>query len=103
MAFRVEIAATAEIEADEILIWLKSQYAGENGARWYRALYEAIDSLGNFPLRCPLAPENELFAEEIRQLFYGRKPHQYRILFTIQGETVLIVHIRHSRRLPVTS
>jgi len=103
MVFRVEITAAAQIEADEILIWLKSQQAGGTGLHWYRAIYDAIDSLSSLPLRCPVAPENSLFSEEIRQLLCGRKPHQSRILFTIQDETVLIVHIRHSRRLPAAS
>ena len=103
MAFRVEIAAAAQIEADEILKWLIEQRAGETGLRWFRALYDAIDSLETFPQRCPVAPENNVFPEEIRHLLYGRKPHQYRILFTIEGETVLITHIRHSRRQTLAS
>ena len=98
MAFRVEISAAAQIEADEILNWLIAQHAGETGLRWFRALYDANDSLDTFPQPCPVAPENDLFPEDIRQLLYGRKPQQYRILFTIEGETVLIIHVRRSRR-----
>ena len=48
MAFRVEISAAAQIEADEILNWLIAQHAGETGLRWFRALYDAIDSLDTF-------------------------------------------------------
>jgi hypothetical protein len=44
----------------------------------------------------PLKPDD--FPFEVRQLLYGRKPHMYRILFTIDGETVKILHIRHVRR-----
>jgi hypothetical protein len=36
-----------------------------------------------FPERCPIAPENARFNFEVRQLLYGRKPHLYRILFTM--------------------
>jgi hypothetical protein len=35
---------------------------------------------------------------EMRQLIYGQKPHLYRILFTIEGETVQVLRIRHGRR-----
>ncbi len=35
---------------------------------------------------------------EVRQLIYGRNPHWYRILFTIQGETVSVLRGRHGRR-----
>ena len=34
----------------------------------------------------------------MRQLLYGRKPHVYRILFTIEGDVVYVLRIRHGRR-----
>jgi plasmid stabilization system protein ParE len=98
MAFRVETSAEAELDAATILDWLIAQHAGEAGLRWFLALENAIASLSNFPERCGLAPENKSFPFEVRQLLYGRKPHIYRILFTIRGETVYILHIRHGRR-----
>jgi hypothetical protein len=45
--------------------------------------------------------ENADFPFEVRHLLYGRKPHVYRILFTIKGDTVSILHIRHGRRQPI--
>jgi plasmid stabilization system protein ParE len=101
MAFRVEASAEAERDAEEILEWLLSQHAGDTGARWFLAMEQAIESLATFPERCPLAPENTRFPFEVRQLLYGRKPHVYRILFTIKGDTVHILHIRHGRRKPL--
>jgi plasmid stabilization system protein ParE len=102
MAFRVETSAQAEREADAILQWLEMRHAGDTGMRWFLALHDAIASLASFPERCPLAPENTVFPYEVRQLLYGRKPHVYRILFTIQGETVHVLHIRHGRRKPLS-
>jgi plasmid stabilization system protein ParE len=90
--------AQAESDANSILEWLLSEHAGETGIRWFLALDDAIASLARFPERCPLAPEAGRFPFEVRQLLYGRKPHMYRILFTIDGETVKILHIRHVRR-----
>ena len=52
----------------------------------------------NFPHRCPLAPEDDEFSFEVRQLLYGSKQHRYRILFTIHADLVVIIHIRHGRR-----
>jgi plasmid stabilization system protein ParE len=98
MAFRVEISAEAESDADGILEWLISQHAGETGIRWFLALDDAIASLATFPKRCPLAPESVCFPFEVRQLLYGHKPHVYRILFSIEGQTVNVLHIRHGRR-----
>ena len=102
MAFRVEVSAQAESDADAILEWLLSEHAGETGIRWFLALQEAIASLATFPGRCSLAPESVRFPFEVRHLLYGRKPHVYRILFTIDGETVNILHIRHGRRKPLS-
>jgi plasmid stabilization system protein ParE len=50
------------------------------------------------PERCPLAPEDALHAEEIRELFYGKLPGRYRILFTVRHESVHVLHIRHGAR-----
>jgi ParE toxin of type II toxin-antitoxin system, parDE len=80
-----------------------SNSAGETGLRWFAAMQEALVSLASFPNIYPIAPESASFPFEVRQLFYGRKPHVYRILFTVEGETVYVLHLRHGRRLPLTS
>src|SRR3569833_3090236 len=49
-------------------------------------------------MNCQLAPENEDVAFEVRQMVFGRKPHYYRVLFTIESESVVVLHIRHGRR-----
>jgi hypothetical protein len=33
-------------------------------------------------------------------LLYGDKPHVYRILFSIEGDIVFILHVRHGARMP---
>ena len=98
MAFRVETTAQAAQDLEGILEWLREQGAGDAGLRWFLKLKEAISSLSAFPQRYPLAPENKEFPFEVRQVLHGRKPHQYRVLFTIDGDTVVILHIRHGRR-----
>jgi hypothetical protein len=54
------------------------------------------------PARCALAPENEDFPFEVRQLLYGSGHHRYRILFTVEDDVVSVLHIRHGRRTPLT-
>ena len=102
MTFRVETTTIAEQEADALLDWLMSQHAGDTGVRWFLALQDAIASLQEFPKRCPLAPESAAFPFEVRHLLYGHPPHICRILFTLESETVYVLHIRHGRREPVT-
>jgi plasmid stabilization system protein ParE len=101
MAFRVEISAQAASDAEAILEWLMSEHAGDTGIRWFLALEDAIASLATFPARCPIATESARFPFEVRQLLYGHKPHVYRILFAIDGQTVNVLHIRHGRRKPI--
>jgi plasmid stabilization system protein ParE len=94
MAFRVRPSAKAKRDAREILSWLRAEHAGETGLRWFEGLEAAIQSLQAMPERCPLAPENPFMPFEMRQLLYGSRQHRYRILFTIRGDEVFIVHIR---------
>jgi plasmid stabilization system protein ParE len=101
MAFRVETTAAAERDGEAILDWLLSEHAGDTGLRWFAALHDAIASLAELPRRCPLAPENDVLPFEVRQLLHGRKPNVYRILFTIEDQTVYVLHIRHGRRQPL--
>ena len=66
--------------------------------RFTHVLADPLRNTSAQRLRCPHAPENGRFPFEVRQLLYGRKPHVYRILFTIENETVYVLHIRHGRR-----
>jgi len=101
MAFRVEISAQAERDAEAILEWLLTQHSGQAGIDWFLGLDDAFGSLAQFPERCSAAPENLRFPFEVRQLLYGAKPHVYRILFTIDVNIVHVLHIRHGKRKPV--
>src|SRR5262249_6265009 len=94
MSYRVIIQPNAEAELDAAYLY---RYAREPqaAARWFAGFVDAINSLAEFPERCPLAPENGHFPEEIHQLLYGNRRDAFRVLFTIQGDTVHVLHIRH--------
>jgi tetratricopeptide (TPR) repeat protein len=56
---------------------------------------EAIASLKKNPLQEPLAPENEEFPEEVRNImFRTRKGRNYRAIFLVMGDEVRILRIR---------
>lgn len=98
MTYRVDVSSTAKAEADAAFLNF-SQYASpERAQEWYQQLITAIASLNTMPRRCPIARENALFSQEIRQLLYGKGKHTYRILFTVLDEqptpTVRVLHIR---------
>lgn len=90
MSFNVIVTDEAEDDLKEAARWI-AQNSPERATIWYFDITEAIESLQNFPLRCPVAPESKTFASEIRQLLFER----YRILFIVEDETVYILRVRH--------
>jgi len=101
MAYRVELSPEADQEIDDAYHWL-AEAAPAGAHRWYNGLMDALRSLCDNPQRCRLAPENDAFEEEIRQLLYGRRKHRYRVLFTMHEHTVRILHVRHGARRHLT-
>jgi plasmid stabilization system protein ParE len=68
---------------------------------WFDGLCDAIESLGEFPERCALAPEPTLRRKGIRQLLYGESHGIYRILYHVKEDSVEILTIRHGHRKPI--
>ncbi|MBH8571619.1 type II toxin-antitoxin system RelE/ParE family toxin [Nostocaceae cyanobacterium CENA369] len=101
MAFQVRTTRTANAEIELAYSWLKERnpvYAD----KWFRELMDTIATLQKNPRRCALAPENDSFTEEIRQLIYGKSRSKYRILFAIREDTVFVLHVRHSSQASLT-
>jgi hypothetical protein len=100
MNYRIEISSIAEAEADKAFLRLSQISSPIKASQWYSGLLEATSSLSQMPKRCPLARENDLFSQELRQLLYGRGRNSYRVIFTVlEGQdisTVRILHIRHA-------
>ncbi len=102
MAYRVEIARNAEADLEELYLWVVAR-APQQGAKWFNGLEQAVLSLDQHPKRCPIAPESIDPNQPARVLSYGRKPHVYRIFFTVDEDArlVRVVHVgRSARRRP---
>lgn len=99
MAYRVEIAKSAESDLDELYLWVIER-APTQGATSVNGLERAILSLDQHPERCPVAPENIDPDSPIRVLHYGRRPHVYRAFFAIdtKAKIVRILHVRRGAR-----
>lgn len=91
--YSVIILPEAEKDIEEAYLYIRED-SPQNAIKWYRDVYDNIQSLSSFSLRCPLAPENDFFQEEIRHLII----HKYRILYTVTENTVYILHARHGRQ-----
>ena len=102
MAYRVEVARRAEADLQELYLWVVDR-APQQGARWFNGLERAVLSLDQHPKRCPVAPESFDPDHPVRVLIYGRKPHAYRVFFTVDDSArlVRVVHVRRGARKPL--
>jgi plasmid stabilization system protein ParE len=98
MNFRVHATAAALEEVVAIGEWITSQGAPEAAERWVASMMQALRSLSAMPERCSVAPESAEFEPEIRHLVIG----DYRVLFSVRGREVFIIHVRHGRRRGAT-
>jgi len=97
MSYRVEFTDVADMEVQNILLWIIGR-TPDRAEHWQEGLESAVRSLEEFPGRCALVPEVSSTARQVRQLFYG----MYRLLFTLVDadgdgsmDTVHILHVRH--------
>ena len=96
--YEIVFSPTAIEDLTEILEWLEAE-APQQVREWYGSIKAQIATLDQLPERCPLAPENGLWGKEtIRQLLLMGYSSKYRILFTIKGQQVQILNIRHGAR-----
>lgn len=71
--------------------WGLQAWGLDAARKWYIGMNELLmRRLSSMPESCPIAPENNYFDFEVRQLNYGR----YRILFTIKDNSVRVLYIR---------
>ena len=100
MEFQVDITEPALIDAEEYVRFIRDvRKEPEAAVRWFRGLVQAIHSLEELPERCPLIPEHEEFAMEIRHLIY----FSHRIIFRVEAERsgVVIYRVYHGSRKPL--
>jgi len=97
MIYDVLISDPALDELEQAFNWLLERTT-VHAPTWYDGIVAAIKTLATNPQRCPKAQEAVSFGREVRQLLYGHRPHTYRILYSIRGQSVVILHVRHSAR-----
>jgi plasmid stabilization system protein ParE len=97
MKFRVVVTGPAKRDIQAAHDWWAANRSSEQASRWYRGVNAAIKTLDRSPERCSRAIEGELIPQGVRQLLYGlgRKP-THRIVFAIDGDTVVVFRVRHT-------
>ena len=91
MKYRVELTRAARHDIGEIYAWLY-EHAPAFADRWLLGIHQAVATLSHMPQRCRVVPEAAGDEGELRQLLF----HAWRVLFEIDGRTVLVLHVRHS-------
>ena len=82
---------SAQADVRESYDWGSRAWGKREAQQWARQLRTAASKqLGVVPKGFPLAPEDDEFSEEIRQMVAGR----YRVLFTVKGRKVHVLHVR---------
>lgn len=93
--YEVVVQPGAEIEIENAYQFI-ARDSPERAERWRERLLAKVVSLERWPRRCPVAPENDAFDEEIQHLLCG----SYRLVFTVlePKREVHVLHVRHVRR-----
>ena len=82
---------SAQTDVTESYEWGCRVWGRREAQQWVRELRRAVfEQLSIVPKGYPLAPDDEEFEEEIRQMLVGR----YRVLFTIRARKVHVLHVR---------
>jgi toxin ParE1/3/4 len=97
MAHRVKFRPKAEQDLETLFRHIV-QETPLRGPRWMSGLEDAIYSLREMPERGSIVRRFSKSTVAVRQLLYGRYPHIYKIYFTVESNTVWILHIRHGAR-----
>jgi plasmid stabilization system protein ParE len=91
--YRVVMHPEAEIDIISSYRWGTKNWGEERAKAWVNELRKTIlTRLTSLPLRCPAAPESDELGRTVRQLIVQR----YRVLFTVDKQTVTILHVRGS-------
>lgn len=103
MRHDIRTTPRAEADIDSYVIWVQQLISPASSARWHERLRSKIRTLENHPGRYPLAFEAAELGIELREMLFGRQRQVYRILFTIDGQTVIVHRVRHAAQNWLTS
>jgi len=103
MKYHIIVTDTAQADIRDIVTWWSENRSSQQAEQWYNEITPVIDTLINNPERCPLAPETDLLPTGLRQLHFGvSRTVTHRIVYTIDGSNVIIMHVRHLARKALT-
>jgi len=103
MARTVQLRPGAQADLREITRYISQRVSAASAARWLTAIQATIARLATDADQCPQADEAVDLGVDLRELLHGRRPHVYRILFTIADDTVNVLRVRHAAQDRLTA
>lgn len=98
MNYRVSLTVRAEQDRESAFDWYAANYSEDYALRWLDGLRRTISTLIRNPKRCAKAAEYRRFDFGLYELHYGTRRNKHRILFRVEDDQVIVVHLRHSAR-----
>lgn len=97
--YTLRISRTARDEVAEAIDYIASESSPAAAQQWLDELDAVLQSLAEMPQRFPLARENPRFPHgDLHRALH----HKHRILFTVKGDVVRVLHGRHGMRDELT-
>jgi len=102
MARLVRLSPGAYADVREIARFISHRISPLSASRWQTRFESAVARLATEADRRPEALEAAALGVDLREMLHGRRPHVYRVLFTIDGDTVIVQRVRHAAQNQLT-
>ena len=103
MTHRVVLTDRAHEQLEAGYRWWAENRSHTQADRWYNAFADAIESLSSNPDRHGISGEKDRFPYEIRDLYFGiGRGRTHLAVFTIRGDMVLVLAVRHLAQRDLT-
>ena len=86
----------ANADVEQVAAWQFRNVSQRAADRWLAGIERVIAALTDNADRYPEADEAADLGLDLRCKLHGRRPNIYRILFTIDGDTVNVLRVRHA-------
>lgn len=100
MSFSIEYTRTAEGELLEVFSWIRER-APVAAEKWRTGVISKVNAIAADPFAFRKARDSSRLPVEVRQVLYGKRRSQYRILYTVNGTRIVILSVRNSFRRPL--
>lgn len=94
MARTVVLSPAVSADFRQITRFITQRVSASSADRWLAAIQSTIQRLATDADQWPQADDD--LGIDLRERLHGRRPHVYRILFTIDGDTVNVLRVRHA-------